>query len=256
MFYKKSGMPEEKEIVLCTITKIYHNSVFANLDEFGKSGMIHISEVSPGRIRNIREFVKEGKKVVCKVLRIDKVKGHIDLSLRRVNEAQKRKKMDDIKQEQKAEKIIEFIAKSKKQDFKELYRNISKSIFGKYEYIHQCFKDVADGNIKLEDIGIERNLAKTLTDEIVKRIKPVEVGVKGTISLTSHSPDGVEIIKNALKKAQISKDIKIRYKGAGKYSISLKAQDYKIAEELLEKSANSAIKAMEKAKGVASFSKE
>jgi len=256
MFYKKSGMPEEKEIVLCTITKIYHNSVFANLDEYGKSGMIHISEVSPGRIRNIREFVKEGKKVVCKVLRIDKVKGHIDLSLRRVNEAQKRKKMDDIKQEQKAEKIIEFIAKTKKQDFKELYQKISSRIFEKYEYIHQCFKDVADGNIKLEDIGIERNTAKTLTDEIIKRIKPVEVEAKGILSLTSYAPDGIDAIKNALKKAQLSKEIIIKYTGAGKYSISLKAPDYKTAEDLLDKSADAAIKAIEKAKGIASFSKE
>ncbi|MBW2993050.1 S1 RNA-binding domain-containing protein, partial [Candidatus Woesearchaeota archaeon] len=75
MLYKKSGMPEENSLVLCTITKIYHNSVFASLDEFGKQGMIHISEISPGRIRNIRDFVKEGKKIVCKILRIDRAKG-------------------------------------------------------------------------------------------------------------------------------------------------------------------------------------
>jgi len=44
-----------------------------NLEEYeSKSGMIHISEVSAGRIKNIREFVAEGKFIVCKVLSINR----------------------------------------------------------------------------------------------------------------------------------------------------------------------------------------
>src|SRR3989338_3986262 len=111
MLLKRQGFPEEGEFVLATVTAVQHNSVFTTLDEYGKTGLIHISEVAPGRIRNIRDFVIEGKKVVCLVLRIDVEKGHIDLSLRRVNENQKREKLSQIKQEQKAEKIIEFVAK-------------------------------------------------------------------------------------------------------------------------------------------------
>ena len=108
MFYHREGFPEERELVLCTVTKVQHHSVFVRMDEFGgRSGMIHISEVSPGRIRNIRYFVKEGKIVVCQVLRINKERGYIDLSLRRVNDNQRRKKVDQLKQEQKEEKIIE-----------------------------------------------------------------------------------------------------------------------------------------------------
>lgn len=257
MLYKKAGMPEENELVLCTITKIYFNSVFASLDEYsGKQGMIHISEISPGRIRNIRDFVKEGKKVVCKILKIDPVKGHIDLSLRRVNEAQKRKKMDEIKQEQKAEKIVEFVAKSKKLDFGKLYEEVSSRIFERYEYLHACFKDVVEEKANLEEMGISKDAAKDLTDEIIKRIKPIEVEVKGILSLISYEPNGIEIIKSALKNAYGASDtLTIRYIGAGKYSVSLKAQDYKTANELLEKSVNPVIEFMEKAKGKASFAK-
>src|SRR3990167_8225509 len=121
MLLKKEGFPEEDELVLCTVTKIFHNGVFVDLDEYAKGGMIHISEVSPGRIRNIRDFVVEGKKVVCKVLRVDGEKGHIDLSLRRVNEGQKKIKINEIKMEQRAEKIIEFAAKKLSIDFKKFY---------------------------------------------------------------------------------------------------------------------------------------
>ena len=64
MLLKKHGFPEESEIVLCTVTKVQYDSVFVNLNEYGKLGVIHISEISPGRIRNIRDFVKEGRIII------------------------------------------------------------------------------------------------------------------------------------------------------------------------------------------------
>ena len=71
MYFKRQGYPQDSEIVVCKVTKVQFHSVFVNLEEYGKSGMLHISEVSPGRIRNIRDYVVEGKIVVCKVLKID-----------------------------------------------------------------------------------------------------------------------------------------------------------------------------------------
>ena len=96
MLYRRIGFPEDGELVLCTVTKVQSHSVFVRLDEFDKGGMIHISEVSPGRIRNIRDFVKEDKIIVCQVLRVSRERGYIDLSLRRVNDNQKRKKLEEI----------------------------------------------------------------------------------------------------------------------------------------------------------------
>jgi len=64
MFYKKKGLPEENSIVLCTVKKILFHSIFVDLDEYqNQDGMIHISEIAPGRIRNIRDYVAEGKKL-------------------------------------------------------------------------------------------------------------------------------------------------------------------------------------------------
>ena len=250
MLYRREGMPEEDELVLCTITNVQHHSVFAKLDEYGKTGMIHISEVSPGRIRNIRDYVVEGKKVICKVLRIDPVKGHIDLSLRRVNEGQKKKKLSEIKQEQKAEKIIESIAKKLNKDIKEIYDEISKYIFEKYTYVHECFNEVVKNEADLEELGINKKLAEELTAAIKERIKPEEVEIKGKLKLISYAPNGIEIIKEALLKA---KNIKIKYLGAGKYGMAVKANDYKTAEKIMEKNSSAVIEFIEKNKGEASF---
>ena len=107
MSEKKKGFPQESEIVLCTVSNISYNSVFVKLDEYiNLQGMIHISEISPGRIRNIRDYVKPGKVIVCKILRIHQQKGHIDLSLRRVTESQRRKKPEAWKQPQALMKRI------------------------------------------------------------------------------------------------------------------------------------------------------
>jgi translation initiation factor 2 subunit 1 len=254
MLYKKTGMPEEGELVLCTITKIMYHSIFANLDEYDKSGMIHISEISPGRIRNLRDFVVEGKKVVCKILKVDEEKGHIDLSLRRVNEGQKRSKLEEIKQEQKAEKIVELVAQKQGIKLEELYNKIKEKTFKKYASLSYCFQDVVTSNIKLADLGIDAKLSAALEEIIRQRIKPPEIELKGELFLQTYNPDGVDIIKQAISKAQEkSEKIIIKYLGAGKYMVSIKATDYKEAEKALKDSVEPAIRYMEKNKGTARF---
>ncbi len=256
MFLKKKGFPEEDELVLCTVTNMFHHGVFVNVDEYGRSGMIHISEVSPGRIRNIRDFVKEDKKVVCKVLRIDSERGHIDLSLRRVNERQKKEKINEIKQEQKAEKIIEFAAKKLDKDFKKLYDEVSSKIFEKYELLHLCFEEIVKGEVSLEKLGIDKKIAEFLTESVKERMKPTEVFVQGKLELKSYSPDGVETIKSALNEA-LDKEGKIvvLYEGAGKYKIKATANEYKEAESILEKSKDSVLDFIEKHDGEGKFVK-
>jgi len=254
MFLKKTGFPEEDELVLCTVTNIFHHGVFVNLDEYARSGMIHISEVSPGRIRNIRDFVQQGKKIVCKVLRINQEKGYIDLSLRRVNERQKKEKINEIKQEQKAEKIIEFAAKKHEIEPKKLYDEVAPKLLEKYGMLNPAFEDIVKGNLNLEKIGVDKKMAKALTELILERMKPTEVYVERELSLKSLAPDGVEAVRQALKQASLE-NITILYEGAGKYKVKAKANEYKDAEILLDKSTGAAIESIEKSGGEGSVAK-
>jgi len=255
MLYRKEGFPDDDELVLCTVTAVHGHSVFAKLDEYDKGGMIHISEVSPGRIRNIRDYVVEGKKIICKVLKIDKTKGHIDLSLRRVNEGQRRKKNDEIKQEQKAEKIIEGVAKKIDIKAAELYDKAGSKIFEKYEYLFECFNDIVSGKVNLEKLGIDAKISEELTAFVKEKIKPIEVQIKGVLKLVSYDVDGVEVIKGALKKVE-GENVNVRNKGAGEYNIIVNAPDYKEAEKILKNSVDKATRYMEKKKGIVSFERE
>lgn len=257
MLLRKEGFPEEDELVLCTVNNIQYHSVFTNLDEYGKTGLIHISEISPGRIRNIRDFVAEGKKIVCKVLRVNTDRGHIDLSLRRVNSNQKRIKINEIKQEQKAEKIVEFVTKNLKLELKVIYRNIIEKISKKYSSLYYFFEDVSSGKVSLEEFDIEKKIVKELEEAVKQRIKEAEVEIGGNLKLTSYSSNGIDIIKEALKKIQeTSKKVITIYEGGGIYKVKVKAPDYKEAEEILEKSTNAAIEHLKSEKGFGEFTRE
>ncbi|MGM5483614.1 MAG: S1 RNA-binding domain-containing protein [Nanobdellota archaeon] len=241
MFFKKEGFPQESEIVVCTVTKIHYHSVFVTLNEYpGLSAMLHISEVSPGRIRNINDYVKVNKVIVCKVLRVDSVKKHIDVSLRRVNENQRREKLDTIKQEQKAEKIIELVAKEAKMDAKKLYDKLFAISSKYYEYLYESFVNYIAGNFDLKKFGLEKKLHDSLEESIKQRFKPPEVSIKSKISIECYEPDGVEIIKNLLSEVEnLNKDIiSVSYLGGGTFSLFLVGKKYEELEEYYSKIEN------------------
>jgi len=235
MLLHRDRLPEEGELVLCTITNIHFNSVFARIEEFGKQGMIHISEVSPGRIRNIRDYVAEGKVVICKILKIDREKGHIDLSLRRVSEGQRRKKASALKQEQRAEKIIELLAHRTKKDKKLLYKEIAIPILVEYEYVFDAFESVSKDELSLDDLNIPKEYKKELLGIIKDKIRPKIVEITGTSTLQSYESDGVIQIQKVFSEVlEKFPNLSIKYIGGGKYNVRLTADDYKEAEKTLK----------------------
>ena len=250
MLYRKQGFPEEDEIVLCTVTSVQYNSVFCTLDAYGKSGMIHISEVSPGRIRNLRDFVQEGKKIVCKILRVDLERGHIDLSLRRVNEGQRREYNGIIKQEQKAEKIIEGLAAELKKPVGEVYAAIATPILQQYEYLCLAFQDHVDETADLRTLGVPAAYQDLLIARVIDKIKPKRVSIGGTLSLTTYAENGIVVVRDALAAAQrASKDLRLNYLGSGKYQVTVEAEEYKDAEETLKSALDAAIAIVKKSDG-------
>jgi len=190
--------------------------------------------VSPGRIRNLRDFGKEGKVVICKVLRINEQRGHIDVSLRRVNETQRRNKVEERKAEQKAEKIIANLAEQLKIEPKNLYDQISKALFPHYDMLNYAFTDVVENDATLKETGLDKKIQEPLVKLVKERIKPKEVQIVGTIKLIIYASDGVETVKNALIKADGTSDqLTIKNLGGGSWRATVSAPDFKEAEKIL-----------------------
>lgn len=253
MFYIRNGFPEESEIVICTVTKILPNAVFAVLDEYnGKSGMIHISEIAPGRIRTINEYVNEGKKIICKVLAVRSDKGHIDLSLRRVTEGQRREKLNQIKKEQKAEKIIELLAKEMKKDPKQFYQEITQNVFSNYVYLHEFFEGIVNSEVDIKTIKLNSKIESPLLELIKQKMVPPEVTIEGTLTLSTYDGNGIELLKETFSKMK-DDSISYKYLGGGKYKLVIKGQDYEIIEQKYKNKVEKSISFFQKKGGDANF---
>ena len=255
---ERSGWPEESDLVVCSVKRVTDFGAFVELDEYGhKEGLIHISDVASGWVKYIRDHVREGQKIVCKVLFVDTVKHHIDLSLKDVNEHQRREKIQQWKNEQKAEKWIEYVAKTThvgKEDLDKLigllYENFS-SVYSAFE--KSRFEDASI----LTKIGIRKEIADAITKVAFDNLKKPQVDISGYIDLTCDLPDGIEHIKKALIAANKvdGEDIsmEITYTGAPRYRMHVIAPDYKKAESILKKAAQSAINIIEKVGGSGEF---
>src|SRR3989344_1153422 len=236
MFYQIEGYPEEDEIVLCKVTKIFPNSVFVELLEYHRQGMVHISEVSPGRIRNLRDFVSLDRQIVCKILSINKEKGYIDLTLRRVNSNQRREKLDEIKSELKAENLVANIARKLKLPPEQLYQQVSSSIFKEYSHLYLCFRDVAAGQVTSDKLGLKTEWAKEIDEAVIEKFRPKKVTIKGEIRLKTYHSNGLEKVKNLLASIKsLSENIILSYLGAGRFKVVIEDYDYKPAEQTLKK---------------------
>ena len=241
MFYKKTTFPEVGEIALCTVKKILFHSVFVELDEYkALEGLIHISEISPGRIRNLRDFVREGKKIVCKVLKIDQKKGHVDLSLRRVSASMTKKKNEDYKQEQKAEKLLEQIGKQLGLSLEDVYKKIGYKLIEEYTSLSISFQEILQtGPEALKKICTDEKIASALYSVIKEKIKLPEVKISKMLLITNPSSDGIERIKSLLITAkELAKNknynFSIKYMGSPYYKLDLISDDYKKAENSLK----------------------
>jgi translation initiation factor 2 subunit 1 len=220
--------------------------------------MIHISEIAPGRIRNIRDYVKEGKFIVCKALNVDKEKQQVDLSLRRVNERERREKTNQITLEKRAEKIVEHAAKSTGVDTNELYTQLTTKLFkDDYDFIYDAFIDVSEGKLKLDSLGLPPKVGKALQQMVDEKIKPPETIIKGHLKLSSFAPNGVEIIRDGTMQARASVKGKfsIRYEGGGGYSLIVSGPDFEKCEATLKSILSIYESVFSKSQGTVSFEK-
>ena len=70
-------------IVRGTVTGIESYGVFVSCDDY-YSGLIHISEISYGFVKNINDFVKIGDLILVEILDVDEELGHLKLSIKNI----------------------------------------------------------------------------------------------------------------------------------------------------------------------------
>lgn len=257
MVRMKNKWPQEGDLVVATVHKVLNYGAFAKLEEYpGEEAFIHISEVSAGWVKNIRDYVRENQKIVARVLRVNPKKGHVDVSMKRIREDQRTRKIQQWKIEQKAEKLLEFAAKSLGKDLDAAYDEVGYAIMDEFGDLYGAFEISAEeGANPLIERGMDETWANAITEVAKKNISPPEVQITGYVDLTSYAPDGVEIIRTALK--SINKDnVTVQCVGAPRYRLLVKSSDYITAEAILKDAADKAIATVLEAGGEGEFYRE
>ncbi|MBO7719952.1 MAG: translation initiation factor IF-2 subunit alpha [Methanosphaera sp.] len=249
--------PEEGDLIVGTIHKVLNYGAFAKLEEYeGKEAFIHISEVSSGWVKNIRDYVRENQKIVARVLRVNPKKGHVDASLKRIREDQRTRRIQQWKIEQKAEKLLEISAKELNKSLDEAYDEVGYLIMDEFGDLYEGFELASDdGESVLLDIDVDEDWARVITDVAKKNISTPEVQITGYVDITSYKSNGVEVIIEALQ--SIENDyVEVQCVGAPKYRIMVTAQDYPTAEKILRESADKCISIVENNDGEGTFHRE
>ncbi|MDQ3853326.1 MAG: translation initiation factor IF-2 subunit alpha [Thermoproteota archaeon] len=233
---KIQRLPEEGEIIIATVRQVTGHGAYVTLDEYNNmTGFLHISEIGTGWIRDIERYIRPKQKAILKVIRVNKVRGEVDSSLKQVSGEERKSKLIEIKKNDKAATYLDFI-KSKLNLTDEAVKEIEDRLLQKYDYVYDAFEAVSrKGLYAIQNIALSPEIKEAI-EEASKRIPIPVVQISGIMEITAKKPDGIEIIKNTLANAEGRKgavNSTITYIGAPRYRIVVTAENFKVAEKFM-----------------------
>ena len=230
---KKRGLPQPGELVICKISKINPHSAFAYLEEYDTEGMIHISEVSSGWVKDIRNYVKTGQTVVAKVTRVED--NHVSLSLKRVDRKQENNKTKEYRLNQRAEKMLELTAAAMKKSLDKAYEEVGYALQENFGSLYEGFRASIQSPHLLREKGIPEKWVEQIKAVAEKTIIQKEFEFKARLFVKSYKTDGLAIIKRLLANAEKT-GLDVRYISAPEYLVKFRTMNAKKGErEFTEK---------------------
>ncbi|XP_075495577.1 eukaryotic translation initiation factor 2 subunit alpha homolog [Primulina tabacum] len=227
--------PEVDMAVMIQVKSMADSGAYVSLLEYNNiEGMILFSELSRRRIRSISSLIKVGRIEPVMVLRVDKEKGYIDLSKRRVSEEDIQACEERFNKSKLVHSIMRHVAETMKIDLEDLYIHVGWPLYRKYGHAFEAFKLVVNDpdslldslTRELKEVGpngqeitkVVPALAEDIKDSLVKNIRrrmtPQPLKIRADIEMKCFQFDGVLHIKEAMRKAEAAgnKDCPVKIK--------------------------------------------
>ena len=252
-----TSTPEEGELVVVTVKNVKQNGVYVDFDEYpGLEGFIFIGEIASGWVKNIRSFVRDGQRLICKVMRTKKDGSSLELSLKSVSEERRRDRLQEWKNEQRSLQLLKVCGE--KVGWSEAERDsLGEDLVSSFGTLYTAFEEAAMNETAIIDAGFEGDWITEFIEIAIENIIPPFVEIKGSLNLSINVDNGVDVIRDALISAEQYSSVKDEvsvmcfYDGAPEYRLVLKAPDFKTAEDLWVEVTDSIIKVMEENGGQA-----
>ena len=195
---KENEYPEEGEIVVARTTSTDGDILNMKLTEYGDiPGLVLSSELSKKRIRSMHQITKVGNAEVCQVLKVDRARGYIDLSLRSVGEREKRMCLENAGKNKLAYQIMLKAARLAGVPVKRIYEEVGYERARKHGTLYSylaCAKD--DPELLAGDEKYGKYFAQVLEEQF----KPSSFKVRIDLDVTD-AIGGVASIKAAFRQA-------------------------------------------------------
>lgn len=246
----KRDLPSVGEHVIATVKEIFEYGAYVELDEFNNlRAYLPWNEVSSKWIRSIRDVLREEQKIVVRVIRVDHKRRSVDVSLKRVSDSERRRKLTWWKHYLKACKIVELIASTLGKSIEDAYKEVVWKLEEQYGNPYVGLEEaVIAGKDALVKAGVPENWIEPLIAEAKKHIKPKVYRKRAVVLVRSLDKKGVEHVKKLLSKAYEAvsngeAEVKVYTVGSPRYAIEVYAYDHKVTEKVL----NQVLNTMEKA---------
>jgi len=202
-FYEQQ-YPEIESLVVVTVRHIADMGAYVSLLEYNNiEGMILLSELSRRRIRSINKLIRVGRNEIVMVLRVDKEKGYIDLSKRRVSPEDVAACEDRYSKAKAVHGVLRHLAEKRKLYLQDLYERVGWPLYAKYGHAYDAFKlALADDAISTADpfdgVDLPTDMKDELKTSIRRRLAPQPIKIRSDIEVSCYTYEGIDAIREAL----------------------------------------------------------
>ncbi|KAJ3414828.1 hypothetical protein HDV05_005985 [Chytridiales sp. JEL 0842] len=192
--------PEVDDLVMVNVRQIAEMGAYVHLLEYNNiEGMILLNELSRRRIRSIQKLIRVGKNEVVVVLRVDREKGYIDLSKRRVSPEDIAKCEEKYNKSKTVHSIMRHVAEKLSMSLEDLYNQIGWPLYEKFGHAYKAFEQaVSDPDRVFEGMNVSEEIRRELILNIRRRLTPQAIKIRADIEVTCFSYEGIDAVKAAL----------------------------------------------------------
>lgn len=211
-FYEQR-FPEIDDVVMVNVISIAEMGAYVRLLEYnGIEGMILLSELSRRRIRSINKLVRVGRRECVVVLRVDKEKGYIDLSKRRVSAEEIAACEEKFNKAKAVNSILRHVADQVSMDVEDLYTKTAWPLDKKHKSSYDAFKMAIYEPEVLDELALEPSVHEALLANIKLRLTPQPTKIRADLEVSCFAYEGVDAVKKALLKglAHSSEEMPVR----------------------------------------------
>uniref|UniRef100_A0A1E1X8M1 Eukaryotic translation initiation factor 2 subunit 1 n=1 Tax=Amblyomma aureolatum TaxID=187763 RepID=A0A1E1X8M1_9ACAR len=205
-FYSQK-YPEPEDVVMVNVRQIAEMGAYVRLLEYNDiEGMILLSELSRRRIRSINKLIRVGRSECVVVIRVDKDKGYIDLSKRRVSPEDITKCEEKFARGRAVNSILRHVGETLKYETDEQLEELCRKTawyfddkFKKTTAAYDVFKLAVTDVSVLDECNIDPNTKEVLLTNIKHRLTPQAVKIRADIEVSCYEYEGIDAVKDALR---------------------------------------------------------